>query len=122
MPVTGNHFYRETPGDWLVLRIDPAKLSAAVKLERAAQVGDKEAHTADEDKLFPHLYGPLNLDAVVEEAAMDRTSSGKFLGILVCVLRLPGALPASDFPAGALRPQWGVAVIHSRSDWLKLQS
>jgi len=84
LPVPGNHFYRETPGDWLVLRIDPAKLSAAVKLERAAPVGDKEAHTADEEKKFPHLYGPLNLDAVVEEAAMDRTSSGKFLGILVC--------------------------------------
>ena len=44
-----------------------------------------------------HQYGPLPAAAVTEETAVDRTPSGKFLGIL-----------------------WGIAVIHSRADWLKL--
>ena len=42
-------------------------------------------------------YGPIPVAAVTEETAVDRTPSGKFLGIL-----------------------WGIAVIHSRADWLKL--
>ena len=42
-------------------------------------------------------YGPIPPAAVTEETAVDRTPSGKFLGIL-----------------------WGIAVIHSRADWLKL--
>ena len=44
-------------------------------------------------------YGPIPPAAVTEETAVDRTPSGKFLGIL-----------------------WGIEVIHSRADWLKLSA
>ena len=42
-------------------------------------------------------YGPINADAVTEVTAVDRTPSGKMLGLL-----------------------WGIAVVHNRGDWLKL--
>lgn len=44
-------------------------------------------------------YGPIPPAAVTEETAVDRTPSGKFLGIL-----------------------WGIEVIHSRADWIKLSA
>ena len=42
-------------GDLLLLEVDPARLTAPLKWERATDVGDD----------FPHIYGPLNVDAVI---------------------------------------------------------
>jgi uncharacterized protein (DUF952 family) len=50
---TANRIFRGS-GDLLLLEVDPARLSAPLKWERATDVGDE----------FPHIYGPLNLDAV----------------------------------------------------------
>jgi uncharacterized protein (DUF952 family) len=47
-------WFREE-SDLILLEIDPALLSAEVKYE--------DSHGSKE--LFPHIYGPLNLDAVV---------------------------------------------------------
>jgi uncharacterized protein (DUF952 family) len=47
-------------GDLLLLEVDTAKLTAPLKWERATEVGDD----------FPHIYGPLNLDAVVGTAPL----------------------------------------------------
>ena len=41
--------------DLVLLEIDPALLSAELKYEDAHGTGE----------LFPHVYGPLNLDAVI---------------------------------------------------------
>ena len=79
---TGNHFYQSVPGEWYVLTIDAAKLRAEVKIEPAAPVGSVASPEAAAGLLFPHLYGPLNMDAVTSIDAFDRTPSGKFLGIL----------------------------------------
>lgn len=51
---TANRIFRGT-GDLLLLEVDVARLTAPLKWERATDVGDE----------FPHIYGPLNLDAVV---------------------------------------------------------
>lgn len=32
-------------------------------------------------ELFPHLYGGINLNAVVQELQVERDSAGKFLSI-----------------------------------------
>ncbi len=52
---TRQRFYADR-ADVVVLRIDPARLVDEVKVE--------DLHDAGE--AFPHLYGPLPLDAVVE--------------------------------------------------------
>ncbi|MDH3492464.1 MAG: DUF952 domain-containing protein [Acidobacteriota bacterium] len=39
----------------VILEIDPSEIDAEVKLEKAT-----------DDELFPHIYGPINLNAVAE--------------------------------------------------------
>jgi len=51
---TLQRFYRSV-SDLVVLRIDPRRVAAEIKFERATDV----------DEEFPHLYGPLETDAVV---------------------------------------------------------
>ncbi|HEX4189961.1 MAG TPA: DUF952 domain-containing protein [Marmoricola sp.] len=48
-------FYAEVPEDLVLLEIDPARLIAELRIEEVPEAGDT----------FPHIYGPLNLDAVV---------------------------------------------------------
>jgi len=46
-------YYREVPG-LLLLWIDPERLGPEVRWEPSG------------DELFPHIYGPLNLEAVIK--------------------------------------------------------
>jgi uncharacterized protein (DUF952 family) len=57
---TADRFYRGEDG-LVLLCIDSSRLSAPVKREAASP----EGHAADAG-LFPHIYGPLNIDAVVQ--------------------------------------------------------
>lgn len=59
----------------------------------AAPVGIKEAPTSDiidtkeesnpsaADRLFPHIYGPINPEAVTDELVVNRTEEGSFSSI-----------------------------------------
>ena len=58
----GNHFYRSVLGDFLVLSLDASKLTAPVRWEAAAAVGDTPPHTAGQ-QLFPHLVRQAALHA-----------------------------------------------------------
>lgn len=53
-------------GDLLLLEVDPGKLTAPLRWERATDVGDE----------FPHIYGPLNLDAVVGTLVLREGDEG----------------------------------------------
>lgn len=55
--------YFKNRNDLLKLVIEPQKLKAELKYELAPSV--KET--------FPHVYGPINLDAIVEELEIKRT-------------------------------------------------
>jgi uncharacterized protein (DUF952 family) len=55
LPYVYEKFYKGQTG-LVVLRIDPAKLKPSLKWENPHETL----------KLFPHIYGPLNSDAVVE--------------------------------------------------------
>lgn len=78
-----NHFYTDIPGEYVVLALDPAKLTHEVKFEAAAPVGDKGADGVPEKEavLFPHLFGTIDFDAVVAEVPVARDESGRFLSI-----------------------------------------
>jgi uncharacterized protein (DUF952 family) len=62
---TANRIFRGS-GDLLLLDVDAAALTAPLKWERATDVGDE----------FPHIYGPLNLDAVVRTIPLPEGPDG----------------------------------------------
>ncbi len=52
----------------VLLAIDPQRLTAPVR----------EETIADSQERFPHIYGPLNIDAVVEVVALEPSADGSF--------------------------------------------
>ena len=62
--------------DLVLLVIDPQYLRAELKWEPPAHPSGVEAPPADD--LFPHLYGPLNLEAVVGVLPFDPGPDGLF--------------------------------------------
>lgn len=77
--MVANQFYRGQTG-LVLLCINEAQIASEVRFEPPA-----EAHpTIGGKQLFPHIYGPLNVDAVVQ--ALDFP---------------PGVQGSFDFPDGA---------------------
>jgi uncharacterized protein (DUF952 family) len=66
---TANRIFAGT-GDLLLLELDVAQLTAPLKWERATDVGDD----------FPHIYGPLNVDAVIGTRPLPEGPQGYRLG------------------------------------------
>src|SRR4051812_18202923 len=60
LPWVAEKFYKGQTG-LVVLRIDPEKLKPPLKWENPHETL----------KLFPHVYGPINLDAVVELVPLE---------------------------------------------------
>jgi glutathione S-transferase len=57
---SANRFYADA-AEILVLRIDPARLRSPMKVEASGS-----------GALFPHIYGPINRDAVTQVIALER--------------------------------------------------
>jgi uncharacterized protein (DUF952 family) len=66
-----NTFYRNAPDDFVLLVIDPDRLTAPLRWERS---------TDGLAQLFPHIYGPIDRAAIVEVRAVRRRTDGEFLG------------------------------------------
>lgn len=64
-----NLFYKDDPREYLVLTIDRTKITAPVRFD-------------DNSGRYPHVYGPLNTDAVVAVSAVRRAADGTFLGLV----------------------------------------
>ena len=60
-----NDFYRGQ-SNLLLLCIDEDRLTAELRWEAPAHPQPKSASATSGEAKFPHLYGPLNLDAVLE--------------------------------------------------------
>ncbi len=73
-----NRFYRGVAGDFVLLAIDPQRLSAPVKWEPPAHPDGTEATTTE--PLFPHIYGPIDRAAIAEVRPVRRAPDGEFLG------------------------------------------
>jgi uncharacterized protein (DUF952 family) len=65
---TANRYYRADPREFVALVIDLSKVRAEVLYE-------------DVGRIYPHIYGPLNRDAVVRLAPVRRDSDGTFVGV-----------------------------------------
>ena len=66
----------------MVIAIDSSKLSHEVKLEPAAPVGETQPHFDGNEQLFPHLYGPINIDSAVKEMKVVREDDGTFIELI----------------------------------------
>lgn len=69
-----NTFYRGQHG-LVLLVIDPSILEADLKWEPPAEPETNHTRTGE---LFPHVYGPLNLDAVVKVLPFEPGTDGAF--------------------------------------------
>jgi uncharacterized protein (DUF952 family) len=70
-----HRFYAGQSG-LVLLVIDPARLEPTLKWE---QVSDQPASPSGEpDPTFPHIYGPMNLDAVTEVLDFEPGTDGTF--------------------------------------------
>lgn len=61
-------YYRSEPGDWVVLLIETDRVASLVRYD-------------DPERVFPHFYGPLNRDAIVEVRPLKRYADGSFVAI-----------------------------------------
>lgn len=74
--LVANRFYRDLPGAFIIVRVASERLTAALRWEWA------DGH------LFPHIYGPLNKDAVEQIIEFPRLTDGEF--------RLPPEMSVTD--------------------------
>ncbi len=65
-------FYAQVP-HLVLLVIDPGRVRAEIRCEPGTLAGDDGAQR------FPHIYGPLNLDAVVAVVPLLRGADGAFV-------------------------------------------
>jgi uncharacterized protein (DUF952 family) len=77
--MVANARFRGHPG-LLLLAVDPSKLAAELRYEAPFEA----TNPAETAQLFPHLYGPLNLDAVANVIPFEPGEDGTF--------SLPGGL------------------------------
>lgn len=64
----GNRYYAGDPRAYCLLSLDRARVAAPVVYE-------------DPERVCPHIYGPLNVDAIVEVRSMIRAADGTFLRV-----------------------------------------
>lgn len=78
-----NAFFADLPGELLALEIDPARLTAPLKFEPPlpppqTSAAGRQTFTPGPQLLFPHIYGPLNRQAIVREFFLQRDHSGQW--------------------------------------------
>ena len=63
-----NAYYRDSPEELVVLVIDAGRVRAPIRYEDVPGA----------DAPFPHIYGPLNTDAVIAARPLSPGADGKF--------------------------------------------
>ena len=74
-----NRFYRDIPGDFVVLDLDVRRLQSEVRFE--APVPPAEPGSPMAGVKFPHIYGPINREAIVAVRPARRGPDGGFLSV-----------------------------------------
>lgn len=71
-----NDYFAAAAAPVLLLEIDPEQLTSEVRYEAAAPIaGAGTAHLVDA-ALFPHIYGPINTQAIARVGVLDVTPDG----------------------------------------------
>lgn len=68
IPMLNRHFSERN--DILLLLVDLSKIKPEVKFEKPL---------SGRDEIFPHIYGPLNVDAVYDTVRPEKDSDHKFI-------------------------------------------
>lgn len=72
-----NDYFATISETLLILVIDTSLLASDLKFEPPAPIaGGGTEHLMEEGLLFPHVYGPLNLEAVVEIKPLLKNEKG----------------------------------------------
>jgi uncharacterized protein (DUF952 family) len=74
-----NRFYRGHD-DLVAVTVDPALLGSEVRWERAADPAGSRPWAGGDGPRFPHVYGPLEREAVVDVRRMVQDGDGRFSG------------------------------------------
>jgi len=118
MLTVANRFYKSQPGEFLAIAIDETRVTAPVKWEAPASPGAVEAveapaaplppeaeaefGAAPAAPLFPHIYGPLNRDAILGARRLLREPDGSFSGY--APIGTPEEAPAAARPTDPTNP------------------
>jgi uncharacterized protein (DUF952 family) len=71
-----NDYYAGAAGRVLLLEIDPVRLASETRYEAAAPApGGGSSHLASASQ-FPHVYGPINREAITGVGVLGRTLGG----------------------------------------------
>jgi uncharacterized protein (DUF952 family) len=74
LPVAEKYYRGQS--DLLLLKIDPARLASELRWEPPS--GGAPPPGVPEGDLFPHIYGPINLDAVVKVYDLESNPDGSY--------------------------------------------
>ena len=74
LPVADNYYKGQS--ELVLLVIEPTLLSSKLKWEPPS--GGTPPPGVSEGDLFPHIYGPLNLEAVVKVVDLESNPDGKY--------------------------------------------
>ena len=66
MVATANRHYHDDPRSYYVLTLDLDRLTSRWQYD-------------DAKRIYPHIYGPINRDAVIAVASIPRAADGTFL-------------------------------------------
>ena len=83
---TANHFYTETPGEWICLALSQSKLhqlGIVTRLEEPKAVGSTETDNEWNEWRCPHIFGgiPMVPGVLIDTFPMVRNDQGTFLTI-----------------------------------------
>ena len=65
---TANRYYKEDPRPFVALVINVDKVTAPVRYE-------------DPERIFPHIYGPLNRESILSSLPVNRNADDAFLAL-----------------------------------------
>ena len=74
LPVAETYYTGQS--DMILLKIDPARLASELRWEPPS--GGTPPPGVPEGELFPHIYGPINLDAVVKVHDLESDPDGSY--------------------------------------------